>query len=71
MHGGAKGAGAPKENQNTVKHGIYGFSRHPQGWSGQKRRTVRETKIKMQDKFRALILLGKHLGLFKTRRKCK
>jgi uncharacterized protein YjcR len=23
MHGGAKGVGAPKENQNAVKHGTY------------------------------------------------
>jgi uncharacterized protein YjcR len=23
MHGGAKGVGAPKENQNAIKHGTY------------------------------------------------
>jgi uncharacterized protein YjcR len=23
MHGGAKGSGAPKNNQNAVKHGTY------------------------------------------------
>jgi phage terminase small subunit len=35
---------------------------------GKNAREVRRTSIKMPNKVRALILLGKRLGLFKTRR---
>jgi len=36
---------------------------------GENAREVRQTRIKMPDKFSALIQLGKHLGIFETRRK--
>jgi hypothetical protein len=38
---------------------------------GKNAREVRITRIRMPDKFPALIKLGKHLGLFQTRRKRK
>ena len=36
---------------------------------GKNARTVRSTKIQLPYKLRALVLLGKHLGLLKTRRR--
>ena len=38
---------------------------------GKNAREVRTTKIRMPDKLSALIKLGRHLGLFQTRRKRK
>lgn len=38
---------------------------------GKNAREVRTTKITMPNKLRALIKLGRHLGLFETRRKRK
>jgi glucans biosynthesis protein len=53
MHGGAKGSGAPKGNQNALKHGYYA-------------RTERETRKAETQSWRDL---KRKMGLFRGRSK--
>ncbi len=47
MHGGAKGSGAPKNNQNAVKHGTYTKEAFQQ--RAQMREIFREAKKLLND----------------------
>ena len=42
MHGGAKGSGAPKGNQNALKHGLY--TRETMAERRELNRMIREMK---------------------------
>jgi hypothetical protein len=46
LHGGAKGSGAPPENKNALKHGLYNASRI------EERRTLRAYLKEMQNMVR-------------------
>lgn len=47
MHGGAKGSGAPKGNQNALKHGMY--SRESLEWQRHVRDLLRDSKTLIEE----------------------
>jgi len=47
MHGGAKGSGAPKGNQNALKHG--GYTKEALGYRARLRAYIREANKLLKD----------------------